>query len=86
MIVRHHRHARSPDDIKDCQIGRPVKDLDLRATRLADHLLDGIRVCDSPGDDFTDSLHSGGFTYGSAAVGLESIQIKHEDDLPDWLL
>ena len=40
----------------------------------------------SPGYDFMDSLHSGGFTYGSAAVGLESIQIKHEDDLPDWLL
>ncbi len=53
-----------------------MKDLNLRATRLGDRFLDGPGVRDSPGYGLTDGLHGGGFTYDSAAVGFEPVQIK----------
>src|SRR5580765_6884667 len=81
MIVRHYRHARPPDDVEDRQIGGAVKCLDLRAMRRGDRFQHGIGVRDRPGYDFTDGLHGGSFTYDSAAVGFELVQIKQGPNL-----
>ena len=81
MIVRHDRYPWPPDDVEDRQIGRAVKYLDLRAPRLAHCLLDSPRVLDGPGHDFTYGLSGCAFSYGSAAISLEPIQIKHRHAL-----
>ena len=59
MIVRHHGHPWSPDNIEDRETGRSMKSLDLRSSGFAQGSQNGLGVLDGAYHDLTYRCEAG---------------------------